>query len=88
MQFEDPRDAQDAIYGRAGYDFDGHRLRVSGSCMISVIFLERIPGGEEGSSYLFIFVAAAKRIVLFFVVMLILYLYLGGVSSWWQRPFF
>ena len=28
-QFEDPRDADDAIYGRDGYDFDGCRLRVS-----------------------------------------------------------
>ncbi|KAM1490389.1 hypothetical protein ACFXTO_033524 [Malus domestica] len=26
--FEDPRDADDAIYGRDGYDFDGVRLRV------------------------------------------------------------
>ena len=29
MQFEDARDAEDAIYGRDGYNFDGHRLRVS-----------------------------------------------------------
>ncbi|XP_050142296.1 uncharacterized protein LOC126618293 [Malus sylvestris] len=27
-EFEDPRDADDAIYGRDGYDFDGVRLRV------------------------------------------------------------
>uniref|UniRef100_A0A453FB93 RRM domain-containing protein n=1 Tax=Aegilops tauschii subsp. strangulata TaxID=200361 RepID=A0A453FB93_AEGTS len=27
-KFEDPRDADDAIYGRDGYDFDGYRLRV------------------------------------------------------------
>jgi hypothetical protein len=33
LQFEDPRDADDAIYGRDGYDFDGQRLRVGGSCM-------------------------------------------------------
>lgn len=28
FQFEDARDADDAIYGRDGYKFDGHRLRV------------------------------------------------------------
>jgi hypothetical protein len=29
LQFEDPRDAEEAIAGRDGYNFDGHRLRVS-----------------------------------------------------------
>lgn len=33
LQFEDPRDADDAIYYRDGYDFDGYRLRVSCSCI-------------------------------------------------------
>ncbi|VAH06658.1 unnamed protein product [Triticum turgidum subsp. durum] len=28
VEFEDPRDADDAIYGRDGYDFDGYKLRV------------------------------------------------------------
>ncbi|KAF9607297.1 hypothetical protein IFM89_033725 [Coptis chinensis] len=28
VEFEDSRDAEDAIRGRDGYDFDGHRLRV------------------------------------------------------------
>ncbi|CAI0469718.1 unnamed protein product [Linum tenue] len=28
VEFEDARDAEDAIRGRDGYDFDGHRLRV------------------------------------------------------------
>ncbi|TVU21159.1 hypothetical protein EJB05_30783, partial [Eragrostis curvula] len=28
VEFEDPRDADDAIYGRDGYNFDGYRLRV------------------------------------------------------------
>ncbi|GAU29372.1 hypothetical protein TSUD_31790 [Trifolium subterraneum] len=28
VEFEDARDAQDAIYYRDGYDFDGYRLRV------------------------------------------------------------
>ncbi|VVA89761.1 unnamed protein product [Arabis nemorensis] len=27
VEFDDPRDAEDAIHGRDGYDFDGHRLR-------------------------------------------------------------
>lgn len=29
LQFEDARDAEDAIYYRDGYEFDGFRLRVS-----------------------------------------------------------
>lgn len=28
IEFEDARDAEDAIHGRDGYNFDGHRLRV------------------------------------------------------------
>ncbi|XP_023644629.1 serine/arginine-rich-splicing factor SR34 isoform X2 [Capsella rubella] len=28
VEFDDARDAEDAIHGRDGYDFDGHRLRV------------------------------------------------------------
>ncbi|CAI0434323.1 unnamed protein product [Linum tenue] len=39
VEFEDPRDAEDAIRGRDGYDFDGHRLRV-----------ELAHGGREHSS--------------------------------------
>lgn len=37
LQFEDRRDAEDAIYGRDGYEFDGYRLRVS-SLESSLIF--------------------------------------------------
>ncbi|VDN18305.1 unnamed protein product [Gongylonema pulchrum] len=28
VEFEDPRDADDAVRGRDGYDYDGYRLRV------------------------------------------------------------
>ncbi|KAF0297674.1 Serine/arginine-rich splicing factor 1 [Amphibalanus amphitrite] len=28
VEFEDPRDADDAVYARDGYDYDGYRLRV------------------------------------------------------------
>lgn len=28
VQFEDPRDSEDAVHGRDGYDYDGYRLRV------------------------------------------------------------
>ncbi|XP_052357589.1 helicase SRCAP-like isoform X16 [Oncorhynchus keta] len=28
VEFEDPRDADDAVHGRDGYDYDGYRLRV------------------------------------------------------------
>uniref|UniRef100_A0A672T4I5 Splicing factor, arginine/serine-rich 1 n=1 Tax=Sinocyclocheilus grahami TaxID=75366 RepID=A0A672T4I5_SINGR len=28
VEFEDPRDAEDAVHGRDGYDYDGYRLRV------------------------------------------------------------
>ncbi|XP_019186950.1 PREDICTED: serine/arginine-rich splicing factor SR30-like isoform X2 [Ipomoea nil] len=40
VEFEDPRDAEDAIRGRDGYSFDGHRLRV-----------ELAHGGRGSSSY-------------------------------------
>lgn len=40
VEFEDPRDADDAIRGRDGYEFDGHRLRV-----------ELAHGGRGSSSY-------------------------------------
>ncbi|PKU74096.1 serine/arginine-rich splicing factor SR30-like isoform X2 [Dendrobium catenatum] len=39
IEFEDARDAEDAIYGRDGYNFDGFRLRV-----------EIAHGGRGGSS--------------------------------------
>jgi len=28
VEFEDPRDAEDAVYARDGYDYDGYKLRV------------------------------------------------------------
>lgn len=34
VEFEDPRDAYEAVRGRDGYDFAGGRLRVSPSCPV------------------------------------------------------
>ena len=28
VEFDDPRDADDAVYARDGYDYDGYKLRV------------------------------------------------------------
>ncbi|ONM33460.1 Serine/arginine-rich-splicing factor SR34 [Zea mays] len=39
-EFEDPHDADDAIYGRDGYSFDGYRLRVCISCFHLMVLLE------------------------------------------------
>jgi len=37
LQFEEQRDAEDAIHGRDGYDFDGYRLRVGIFILIDVV---------------------------------------------------
>lgn len=37
LQFENSRDAEDAIRGRDGYSFAGHRLRVTGIFFYSLI---------------------------------------------------
>ncbi|KPP56139.1 hypothetical protein Z043_126304, partial [Scleropages formosus] len=29
VEFDDPRDAEDMVYGRNSYDYDGYRLRVA-----------------------------------------------------------
>ncbi|KZS02794.1 Serine/arginine-rich splicing factor 1, partial [Daphnia magna] len=45
VEFEDPRDAEDAVHARDGYDYDGYRLRVEfprGS--------QNSGGGHRGSS--------------------------------------
>lgn len=47
LQFEDPRDVEDAIYGRDGYN--SHRLWVGGTCMNTCFFPERSPGHREDS---------------------------------------
>nr|CAG4641330.1 EOG090X0HR1 [Eulimnadia texana] len=39
IEFEDPRDAEDAVHSRDGYDYDGYRLRVE------------FPRGTQNSSY-------------------------------------
>lgn len=38
LQYEDSRDAEDAIYYRDGYNFDGYRLRVSDTQPIYLYF--------------------------------------------------
>ncbi|XP_020087433.1 serine/arginine-rich splicing factor SR34B-like isoform X1 [Ananas comosus] len=43
VEFEDPRDAEDAIRGRDGYNFDGHRLRIN-------MQVELAHGGRSQSS--------------------------------------
>lgn len=37
-QFESSRDAEDAIRGRDGYNFDGCRLRVQGFSLFIIIY--------------------------------------------------
>eukprot|EP00850_Spirogloea_muscicola_P001489 SM000005S17286 [mRNA] locus=s5:1277834:1281504:+ [translate_table: standard] len=44
IEFEDPRDAEDAIRGRDGYNFDGYRLRVE-------LAHGGMPRGPPGGSY-------------------------------------
>merc|ERR1712141_482941 len=41
VEFDDPRDADDAVYARDGYDYDGYKLRVE---------FPRGGGGSSGSS--------------------------------------
>nr|KAJ0207582.1 hypothetical protein LSAT_V11C500282250 [Lactuca sativa] len=51
VEFEDPRDAEDAIRGRDGYKFDGQRLRVElahGGRSSSSIDRHRSGGGSHG----------------------------------------
>lgn len=40
LQFEDARDAEDAIRGRDGYNFDGSRLRVRIQLLRLFVFFE------------------------------------------------
>ncbi|KAL5665321.1 hypothetical protein ACJX0J_025429, partial [Zea mays] len=48
VEFEDPHDADDAIYGRDGYNFDGYRLRICISCFHLMVELAH---GDRGQSY-------------------------------------
>ena len=44
LQFEEARDAEDAIRGRDGYDFDGHRLRVCFAlCICNLYYAKYVP---------------------------------------------
>lgn len=46
VTFDDHRDAEDAIYGRDGYNFDGARLRVE----MSKSDRAKFGGGERGET--------------------------------------
>eukprot|EP00850_Spirogloea_muscicola_P025676 SM003895S14655 [mRNA] locus=s3895:278:1299:+ [translate_table: standard] len=48
IEFEDPRDAEDAIRGRDGYNFDGYRLRVE---LAHGGMPRGPPGGGYGGGY-------------------------------------
>jgi len=52
MQFEDARDAEDAIQYRDGYNFDGFRLRVSTLSFYSLVYFSL---GDTLSNVLMIF---------------------------------
>jgi len=43
VEFEDPRDAEDAVHSRDGYDYDGYRLRVE-------FPRNSVPGAARGGS--------------------------------------
>lgn len=45
FQFEDARDAEDAIEGRDGYKFDGQRLRVSDGISYLIAFCFNVYNG-------------------------------------------
>lgn len=71
-QFEDYRDADDAIYGRDGYKFDGHRLRVSIHCSWPAC-LDYLP-----------FFFDLKQL---WFVDCIFWCSIGGTCPWWAEAF-
>uniref|UniRef100_A0A4W5N423 Serine/arginine-rich splicing factor 9 n=2 Tax=Hucho hucho TaxID=62062 RepID=A0A4W5N423_9TELE len=48
VRFEDPRDAEDAVYGRNGYEFGGSKLRVEYPRSSGATFSGPMGGGEGG----------------------------------------
>jgi len=50
VEFEDPRDAEDAVHARDGYDYDGYRLRVEFPRGNAARGGDRGGGGGGGSS--------------------------------------
>ena len=50
VEFDDPRDADDAVYARDGYDYDGYKLRVEFPRGGGGSFRGSRSGGDRGNS--------------------------------------
>lgn len=77
LKFEDARDAEDAIYGRDGYNFDGHRLRVnSHSCFFLCLSFFVLVLNSINTFYCFVCLV---------IYLPSFYVFVGRTCSWWER---